>query len=445
MRDDEWRNRPGMYAGIKQRQELAGILRGILADKMVNVRELAHLATWLRDQYDELGPDFEFLREKVDDVLADGRVESDEEADLWNAIRQALDQCQTMGQSPGDHLARELVGVLKGVTADQVLNACELDFLKEELATALIAEHPLMHTVRLLIDQYDSDPYRLYRSLCAVAGHEPEEGVVGGLSIGGIFDDPCEPEGLVVTGASFCFTGTFVWGSRKLCAQRVVDLGGSFQKNLTTKTDYLVVGAMETRAWAATNYGRKIEAALDGRKTTGSPWIISEMAWHQALLRAETQHRTAPEVDPERFFAEWVYPPNRAQRAALGIRQRDRVDPERTRIAREKAKGRGLSDKQVAKIRLFRRSWTTQHPPNYDFRTGDLFRATDGRSIQVIDDGDPLEVHNGTKAYQLSPAQLAHWLRTGVEPLEAEISPYQCKSELYRFLIAKEAKKCGCK
>ncbi|HSH43435.1 MAG TPA: BRCT domain-containing protein [Arenicellales bacterium] len=442
--DDAWRNKSGLYAGIKQRQELAGMIDGVLADSTINIHEVVHLATWLRDQREELGGAFVRLAEDLDDVLADGRVDADEESTLRVALLEARELCGLGCDSDSDELTRRLVGFLKGMTADHAINDAELASLRALLCEA--PDSPIAASVRRTVDLYADDRSQLWRSLCALAGHDPASGVVCGLAIGGVFDDPSDPADLDVEGVSFCLTGTFSFGSRSRCAQRIRNLGGAFHRNITRATDYLVIGTMETKAWAGTNYGRKIEAAL-GRKTNGNgPLVISETAWDEASALAESGRTRYKAIDPDEYFAQWAYPPNRPQRSALGVELRERMDAERTRAARERAKATGTAAKEVAAIRIMTRQWTLSHPPAYDFHVGDLFHSGSGEtSVQVAHDGNPLEVHSNQSGmwapYQVTPEELAHWLRTGVEPARCRISAYQCQSELHKFLLAAEEKR----
>jgi NAD-dependent DNA ligase len=88
------------------------------------------------------------------------------------------------------------------------------------------------------------------------------------------FDDP-EP-GITFPGQSFSFTGKFVSGTRSWCANQVSARGGTFHEKPVSSTNVLVIGALGSRDWAHTSFGRKIEAAL---KYKPPMKIVSEQHW----------------------------------------------------------------------------------------------------------------------------------------------------------------------
>lgn len=442
--DEYWRTSPGIYAGLKDRKELGGIIEGILADDVINVGEVVYLATWLRQSTNDVGSPFIGLLDQLDDVLADGRVDAREESELRAALEGAASLCYSKDSSAFETgLGDELVGYIKGLTSDRAINDVELSRLQELLDVCV--ESPLTAPVRRLVAQYSDDRPLLLRSLTAIAGHDPDCGVVRGLSVGEIFDDPIDPSRIGFPNRAFCFTGTFHFGTRSRCAERVYELGGDFHKHMRHATNYLVVGTIATRAWCSTTYGRKIEDALVARQKKGFEnfSIISESAWNAAAERLESGRSTVFDVDPDQYFSGWTYTPNNAQRAAFGVRRRERIDSKETTKAREKARKERLTTKEVSKIRVTTRRWTATHPPEYDFHVGDLFHTFDEKtSVQVADDTDELEVHSNQcghwAPYRLTSGDLAHWLRTGVEPAQYRIPTSQCGKEIHRFLLAAE-------
>jgi hypothetical protein len=70
-----------------------------------------------------------------------------------------------------------------------------------------------------------------------------------------------------VPGRVFCFTGKFTFGPRKRLEEAVIERGGHVLPHPTTETDYLVLGALASRDWAHTAYGRKIETAMRLRES----------------------------------------------------------------------------------------------------------------------------------------------------------------------------------
>ena len=57
----------------------------------------------------------------------------------------------------------------------------------------------------------------------------------------------------------------------------ITSLGGKFNPNITNKTRYLVVGNDGNPCWAFSCYGRKIEDAVNRRKSGQNLSIINEV------------------------------------------------------------------------------------------------------------------------------------------------------------------------
>ncbi len=79
------------------------------------------------------------------------------------------------------------------------------------------------------------------------------------------------------TGKQFCFTGKFLFGSRKHCKEIVTSKGGKVADKMFEKTvDYLIVGSVASRDWRHSTHGRKIEEAIEFREKYNQPVILPE-------------------------------------------------------------------------------------------------------------------------------------------------------------------------
>lgn len=116
--------------------------------------------------------------------------------------------------------------------------------------------------------------------LSGLHGGALDDGVASGMTAQLPLD-----HGAVVTfgGMTFCPTGKFVFGPRAKVERAIVERGGAVSGQPTRATDYLVVGSLASRDWAATSYGRKIEAALAMRAAGGGIVIVGEDALVAAL------------------------------------------------------------------------------------------------------------------------------------------------------------------
>lgn len=91
------------------------------------------------------------------------------------------------------------------------------------------------------------------------------------------------PPIITYPGRVFCFTGTFAFGTRKACESAVIERKGRCSSGITGSLGYLVIGSRITPAWIHSNYGRKIEGAIELVRAGSSLTIISEAHWTRSL------------------------------------------------------------------------------------------------------------------------------------------------------------------
>jgi NAD-dependent DNA ligase len=182
--------------------------------------------------------------------------------------------------------AESLLGLCRGLIADNQLNEAEIGFLD-----AWLQEH------RELADTWPGDVIaRRLRAILAdgVVTHDEAEDLKETLSLitGGFLDHgvvsgtstrlPLEDvHSILFPDTTFCFTGKFLYGARARCHQATEALGGICQGNVTSSLHFLVIGDLASRDWITTSYGRKIEAAINLKERGNSIRIISEKNWSQ--------------------------------------------------------------------------------------------------------------------------------------------------------------------
>lgn len=144
---------------------------------------------------------------------------------------------------------------------------------------------------------------------------------------------------------------------------------------------------------------------------------------------------------PADIFVGWAFLITKAHWPAFNIRRVDRVDRARTKQLREKLRGEGVTDKiALARAVILRKAWVQFTDGDFDFHDGDLFHgANSHESLQVIAAlGELLEVHyGGLQAYDLTPAQLVSWLKTGEIPAHCRIDKNMSRSEVRKYLLAR--------
>ena len=182
-----------------------------------------------------------------------------------------------------DRQVDELIGLAHGLTADGVINQTEAEYLQKWLvANAEVRNNPitmnLLNRVNAmladnLLDAQESS--ELLQTLRNLSGGDFELGeVLKSTSLP--LDEPLPA--VLFSGKSYCFTGTFAYGSRVDCEGAIKKLG-AICGSLTRKTNYLVVGIYATGSWMHSSFGNKIEKAVSMKQDGIPVHIISEEHW----------------------------------------------------------------------------------------------------------------------------------------------------------------------
>jgi NAD-dependent DNA ligase len=192
-----------------------------------------------------------------------------------------------MGSQESDTLRQslgELLGLARGLMADQELSNSEIHFLhdwleeryaitssfpgnviheriKEVLADGIITEEERSHlvdTLNLLIED------RLVHLADQVDLTELWFDEVGLIEF---------------KQARFCLTGNFVYGPKDVCRTAIEQRGGLVAPAVGHDVHFLVVGGLGVDEWRDGGLGTKIEAAMRLRATGQSVKIIPEDSW----------------------------------------------------------------------------------------------------------------------------------------------------------------------
>lgn len=188
-----------------------------------------------------------------------------------------------------DRDVNEILGLAKGLIADGHLVDSEIVALHQWFAT-----HPDSRAswpVNVLADRVvraledgeidEEERTELRAMLQQVSGERPDAQAAMAMATRLGFDDPAPT--VHFRKRKFCFTGKFLFGTRKVCQGETEKRGGIFKDAVYSDVEFLVVGAFASRDWAHTSYGRKFEEAMELR-TRGSPIaIVTEEHWCDAL------------------------------------------------------------------------------------------------------------------------------------------------------------------
>jgi len=182
-----------------------------------------------------------------------------------------------------------LWGICSGIMADQELGDEEIRFLDEwlrdnkEIAATWPGDVVYARVQDVLADGVITEDER---------NHLKQ--TLTGLIDGTLRDTPARPKTptampieetltIEIPGRSFCFTGTFLFGTQAACERAVSRRGGIPLPEVQPELDYLVVGAMASEAWADMDFGRNVQQATDYQKEGCDIVIIGEEIWTRQL------------------------------------------------------------------------------------------------------------------------------------------------------------------
>jgi len=176
-----------------------------------------------------------------------------------------------------------LIGLAKGLTADEKVNQSEAEFLMSWLVQNRHSENPIILNLLdklsgMLEDNFldEDESKELLNILKAIGGEASEVGELSKTSTLPL----CIPEPKIVfPDNTFLFTGTFAFGTRKDCHNAITELGASSAKSVTKNLNFLVIGSYVTDSWAHESFGRKIEKAVEYRDLGSPIKIVSEEYW----------------------------------------------------------------------------------------------------------------------------------------------------------------------
>ncbi|UGY16324.1 BRCT domain-containing protein [Bradyrhizobium septentrionale] len=194
------------------------------------------------------------------------------------------------GDRIGSRQIDELIGIARGLVADNQISQAEVEFLQKWLAANLhISDQPVVRVLYKRVTEMlsdgivdDSEKAELLDTLNRFSNRD-----IGGLgeilkSTSLPLNDPEPP--LTFAGQRYCFTGTFNFGCRKECEQAVQTLGAEVG-SLTQKTTVLVIGIYATDSWKHSSFGNKIMKACEWRDDGLPICLVSETHWKGYLPR----------------------------------------------------------------------------------------------------------------------------------------------------------------
>lgn len=274
---------------------LRGIVAGLSSDSAVDSTEVQELVHWcslhahLRDRHP-----FSEIIPIVESACSDGIITQEESEDiLW--------VCSSFADSGAyyDSITSSiqfLSGLIHGIMADSEISDKEIQALRSwiDANDFLAGTYPFDEINSLLssvledkqIDSEERDILMAFFSNLIEfkdSFNLVEKDFVAlreKYSVSGI----CAicPD-IQIADHTFCFTGESYRSTRKEICETIESLGGICRNNVSSKTDYLVVGNAGNPCWAYACYGRKIEEAVELRKNGGHILIVNETDFWDAV------------------------------------------------------------------------------------------------------------------------------------------------------------------
>lgn len=278
-------------------ETLAGTLHGITADCEINDVEISELAKWLDFHVNLRGiAPFSEVWQRINCVIEDGMVTSDEREDLEEWLAEYLDS-RSQVFLDADMASQRLHGFLQGLAIDQVVSEREIRDLKDwlldysffkdvwpfsdawQLVDSILKDGIICERDReamlVFCKEFSEEFKPLPQDNAELASARFSGGSPTLRSIQYVLDDIPNIE---FQGKTFCVTGTSKFYKRREWHEILSSRGGHVTENVVKKLDYLVLCEISTPAWQFSTYGRKIEAARMQRESKGFPLIVSEEA-----------------------------------------------------------------------------------------------------------------------------------------------------------------------
>lgn len=275
----------------KSINSLLGIIEGISVDSVINSEEIKFLNLWLEDHkelrdshpYSELLP-------VVENAVSDRNLSIEEKEDiLW--LCEKLRSTEFFDVATAD--IQRLHAVLGGIASDGAITEAELkglsDWLSDHehlqtcwpyeevgsLITSVLSDKRIDRDEQELLMGFFTEFVSILDNRTIVSPKFTLKGNVVGLCA------VC-PE-IVFPGSKFCFTGTSYKYTRSEFFNLVKHLGGEVVNSVSANLNYLVIGADGNPCWTFACYGRKVEKAVDLRKSGSRLLLVHENDFHDAV------------------------------------------------------------------------------------------------------------------------------------------------------------------
>lgn len=181
-----------------------------------------------------------------------------------------------------------LLGICRGLTADNHMNDAEIHFLSSWMldnkeSTDCWPGCVIRDRVAQVLEDGKITEEERDQLLLVIKDLSGSEFLETGSAAAAPVSFPIENVCINTSGSSFCLTGKFIFGPRSSVERVIENCGGSLAANVTKKTDYLIVGTLSSPDWLHSSHGLKIQKAVELKQEGHKICIISEKAWLETM------------------------------------------------------------------------------------------------------------------------------------------------------------------
>ena len=178
----------------------------------------------------------------------------------------------------------ELLGLARGLMADQDLSNSEIRYLHEwleerYLMTSSFPGNVIHERIKEVLEDgviTEEERSHLVSTLNLLIEDRLED-LAEQVDLTELWFDEV---GLIeFSQARFCLTGNFVYGPREVCTTAIEQRGGVVKPSVGDETTFLVVGGLGVDEWRSGGLGTEIEHAMRLRAAGGPVKIIPEDSW----------------------------------------------------------------------------------------------------------------------------------------------------------------------
>ena len=182
-----------------------------------------------------------------------------------------------------------MVGLVRGVIADGVVSSEEAEHLAEwtrahpEVVMRWPANILSRRLERIFLDgRVDRREQRHLGALLSQLAENPA-GYGGGFRLATDLPlTPPEPD-VVFEGRAFLFAGEMAYGPGHAWEREVTELGGTCERIVNRRTDFVVIGSIGASDWCQSSFGEVLDEVVQYRARGVPIAVVSEQHWTGAL------------------------------------------------------------------------------------------------------------------------------------------------------------------